>query len=59
MNPFFAAVVQAVEEAVANALVANEEMTGRDGHRSRRCRASGSPRCSAPGTGRDGMGRSA
>src|SRR5207249_10853308 len=25
MNPFFAAVVQAVEEAVANALVANEE----------------------------------
>ena len=33
MNPFFAAVVQAVEEAVANALVANEEMTGRDGHR--------------------------
>ena len=34
MNPFFAAVVQATEEAVANALVANEEMTGRDGHRS-------------------------
>src|SRR5262249_52743547 len=33
MNPFFAAVVQATEEAVANALVANEEMTGRDGHR--------------------------
>jgi D-aminopeptidase len=33
MNPFFAAVVQAVEEAVANALVANEEMTGRDGRR--------------------------
>ena len=33
MNPFFTAVVQAVEEAVANALVANEEMTGRDGHR--------------------------
>ena len=30
---FFAAVVQATEEAVANALVANEEMTGRDGHR--------------------------
>jgi L-aminopeptidase/D-esterase-like protein len=33
MNPFFAAVVQAVEEAVANALVANEDMTGRDGRR--------------------------
>jgi L-aminopeptidase/D-esterase-like protein len=32
MNPFFTAVVQAVEEAVANALAANEEMTGRDGH---------------------------
>ena len=34
MNPFFTAVVQGVEEAVANALVANEEMTGRNGHRS-------------------------
>jgi D-aminopeptidase len=33
MDPFYAAVVQAVEEAVANGLVANEEMTGRDGHR--------------------------
>jgi len=33
MNPFFAAVVQAVEEAVANALVANEGMTGRGGRR--------------------------
>jgi L-aminopeptidase/D-esterase-like protein len=33
MNPFFTAVVQAVEEAVANALAANEEMTGRDGRR--------------------------
>ena len=33
INPFFAAVVQATEEAVANALVANEEMTGRDGRR--------------------------
>jgi D-aminopeptidase len=32
MNPFFTAVVQATEEAVANALVANEEMTGLDGH---------------------------
>jgi D-aminopeptidase len=32
MNPFFTAVVQAVEESVANALVANEGMTGRDGH---------------------------
>ncbi len=34
LDPFFAAVVQATEEAVANALVANEEMTGRAGHRS-------------------------
>jgi D-aminopeptidase len=34
INPFYAAVVQATEEAVANALVANEDMTGRDGHRS-------------------------
>ncbi len=25
--------MQATEEAVANALVANEDMTGRDGHR--------------------------
>jgi D-aminopeptidase len=33
LDPFYAAVVQAVEEAVANALVANEDMTGRDGHR--------------------------
>jgi D-aminopeptidase len=34
VDPFYAAVVQSTEEAVANALVANEEMTGRDGHRS-------------------------
>jgi L-aminopeptidase/D-esterase-like protein len=33
MDPFYEAVVQATEEAVINALVANEEMTGRDGHR--------------------------
>ena len=33
MDPFFTAVVQAGEEAVLNAMVANEEMTGRDGHR--------------------------
>ena len=33
IDPFFEAVVQATEEAVANALIANEEMTGRDGHR--------------------------
>jgi L-aminopeptidase/D-esterase-like protein len=32
MNPFFTAVVQATEEAVANALVANEDMTGHLGH---------------------------
>ena len=33
LDPFYQAVVQATEEAVVNALVANEEMTGRDGHR--------------------------
>ena len=34
INPFFEAVVQATEEAVANALIANEDMTGRGGYRS-------------------------
>jgi L-aminopeptidase/D-esterase-like protein len=34
LDPFFEAVVQATEEAVANSLVANEEMVGRGGHRS-------------------------
>jgi D-aminopeptidase len=34
IDPFFEAVVQATEEAVANALIANEDMTGRAGHRS-------------------------
>jgi len=34
LDPFFEAVVQATEEAVANSLVANEEMVGRQGHRS-------------------------
>ena len=33
MDPLFEAVVQATEEAVVNAMVANEEMTGKDGHR--------------------------
>ncbi|MGH3587771.1 MAG: P1 family peptidase [Pseudonocardia sp.] len=33
LDPFFEAVVQAVEEAVLNALVAARDMTGRDGHR--------------------------
>jgi L-aminopeptidase/D-esterase-like protein len=33
LDPCYEAVVQATEEAVVNALVANEEMTGRDGHR--------------------------
>jgi D-aminopeptidase len=33
LDRFFEAVVQATEEAVVNALVANEDMTGRDGHR--------------------------
>lgn len=34
LDPFYAAVVQATEEAVANSLAAGEDMTGRDGHRS-------------------------
>jgi L-aminopeptidase/D-esterase-like protein len=34
VDPFHAAVVQATEEAVANALAANEDMTGYQGHRS-------------------------
>lgn len=33
INPFYEAVVQSVEEAVLNALVANREMVGRDGNR--------------------------
>jgi L-aminopeptidase/D-esterase-like protein len=36
MDPFYAGVVQAVEEAVLNALVVNDDMVGRDGHRSPR-----------------------
>ncbi|MDA9436911.1 DmpA family aminopeptidase [Bradyrhizobium sp. CCBAU 51627] len=32
IDPFFDAVVQAVEEAILNAVVANEDMTGRDGN---------------------------
>jgi D-aminopeptidase len=34
LDPFYTAVVQGTEEAVANALVANDDMTGRDGNRS-------------------------
>ena len=34
LDPFYEAVVQACEEAVINCLVANDEMVGRDGHRS-------------------------
>ena len=33
MDPIFTAVVQATEEAVVNALVDNDSMTGRDNHR--------------------------
>lgn len=33
LDPFYAAVVQATEEAVLNALAANEEMAGYRGHR--------------------------
>jgi L-aminopeptidase/D-esterase-like protein len=34
MDPFYTAVVQAVEEAVINALVVNEDIAGREGHKS-------------------------
>lgn len=34
LDPFFEAVVQATEEAVLNALVANEDTVGFRGHRS-------------------------
>src|SRR5207244_4473349 len=33
MNPLFEATVQATEEAILNALVGAETMTGRDGHK--------------------------
>ena len=36
MDPFYAGVVQSVEEAVLNALLVNDDMVGRDGHRSPR-----------------------
>lgn len=32
INPFFDAVVQSVEEAILNAMIANEDMRGRDGN---------------------------
>ena len=34
VDPLYTAVVEAVDEAVLNALVVNDEMVGRDGHRS-------------------------
>jgi L-aminopeptidase/D-esterase-like protein len=33
LDPLFEATVQAVEEAIVNALVDNQSLTGRDGHR--------------------------
>ena len=33
LDPIFEATVQAVEEAIVNALVDNQDLTGRDGHR--------------------------
>lgn len=41
MTPLFAATVQATEEAVVNALVAGETMTGGTGARRTRCRRGG------------------
>jgi D-aminopeptidase len=35
LDPFFLAVVEATEEAIVNAMVAAEDMTGRNGHRVR------------------------
>jgi L-aminopeptidase/D-esterase-like protein len=32
LDPWFEAVVQATHEAVVNSLIANADMTGRDGH---------------------------
>ena len=36
MDDFYTAVVRSVEEAVLNALIVNDDVIGRDGHRSRR-----------------------
>ena len=33
LSPVFAAVIQAVDEAIVNAMIANEEMVGKNGHR--------------------------
>jgi L-aminopeptidase/D-esterase-like protein len=48
LDPFFAAVVQATEEAVANALIANQDMIGRTAIAARRCPLTAWPRSSAP-----------
>ena len=32
LDPFFAAVVEAIDEAIVNSLIANRDMTGRDDH---------------------------
>eukprot|EP01035_Chromulina_nebulosa_P058752 gene58752-80458_t len=32
IDPFFDAVIQTVEESILNAMVANDDMTGRDGN---------------------------
>ncbi len=53
IDPFFTAVVQGAEEAVANALCAGEEMTGHRGHR-----VPGLPRETVAGLLRDGTGPS-
>lgn len=43
IDPFFGAVVESVEEAVLNALIVNDDMVGRDGHRSPRLHTSAWP----------------
>jgi L-aminopeptidase/D-esterase-like protein len=32
LDPFFAAVVQAIDEAIMGSLIANQDMAGRDDH---------------------------
>ena len=48
IDPFYQAVVQATEEAVVNALVTNEDMTGVTGTAPRPCPATGLPNSYPP-----------
>jgi hypothetical protein len=57
MDGFYAAVVQAVEEAVLNALVAGRDTIGRAGHFSPACPANRCAGASPPVAGRDARNR--